>query len=332
MNEGLLAGVGSGVAGVRGRFAYTYVISSQTVNGPPWAKYVSIFAAGGGGGGGGGRYGITTNASGGAGGGAGGSRYIYRLPMAMDSNLNAKRWVCTIAAGGSGGAGSTSDGTNGTTGTSGGVTQVTFAQMGDASSPRVTVGINGNGGSGGGGGATGNPGGGSGGSSEMGQTGGTGGNGSTGTSGNQPTSPANSTAPAFMIQGGQGAPGKNSQNIHLLCAPFGFGSAIGAATASVAYSRQGDDAELAARQWFFSGVDSLVRAPYPFELWFITTPGGQAGTGSDTTTSNIAGNGGKGWNGSGGGGGGGSGGSAGAGGGTGGAGGNGFALFFWEEF
>lgn len=332
MNEGLLAGVGSGVAGVRGRFAYTYVISSQTVNGPPWAKYVSIFAAGGGGGGGGGRYGATTLASGGAGGGGGGSKYIYRIPMFIDSNLNAKRWLCTIGAGGAGGAGATVADNNGTAGSSGGNTQISFAQMGDASTPRMLIGLNAVGGGGGSGGVTTNPGGGGGGTCEMGQTGGIGGGGSNGTSGNQATSTANATAPAYMIQGGQGAGGKGSQNTHLLMSPTGFGTSVSAITGTFSYSRQGDDAEVAARQWFFSGVDSLVRAPYPFELWFITTPGGQAGTAADNATSNIAGNGGKGWNGSGGAGGGATGGTTGTAGGTGGAGGNGFALFFWEEF
>jgi len=332
MNEGLLPGVGSGIAGVRGRFAYTYVTTTQTVNGPSWARYVSIFGAAGGGGGGGGRYGTTTLSSGGGGGGGGGSKYIYRIPTFVDATTNARRWLCTIGAAGTAGAGATVDLNNGVSGGGGGNTQISFAQIGDASTPRALLGMNAVGGGGGSGGVTTNPGGGGGGACEMGQTGGTGGGGSNGVNGNQATIPTNATAPVYIIAGGQGAPGKGSQNTHALLAPCAFGTSISAITGTYSYSRNGDDAEVSARNWFLYGLDSLVRAPYPFELWFVTTCGGQAGTGGDNAAGTPAGNGGKGFNGSGGGGGGGAGGPAGSAGGNGGTGGNGFALFFWEEF
>jgi hypothetical protein len=330
MNEGLLEGVGSGVAGVRGRFAYTYVTTSQRVNGPPWARYVSIFGAGGGGGGGGGRYDTAGTASGGAGGGGSGSKYMYRIPMILDSSINTRTWNCTIGAGGSGGAGATTSGNNGGNGTAGGATQVTWRSA-NSTTTYTDVGISGSGGGGGSGGQTSLAAGGTGGACVFGQQGMTGGAGSVADP-TQPLLPTGAGAFGYIIQGGNGACGANNQVKNVLLRPLQFGTSTTLSYGNSGFASPGNNSIDLARKWFFVGVESLVRAPYSFELWFVSIPGGDGGTGTQNGTADVAGAGGAGFNGTGGGGGGGTGGSTGTAGGAGGAGGNGFALFFWEEF
>jgi hypothetical protein len=335
MNEGLLEGVGSGVAGVRGRFAYTYVVSSQTVNAPPWAKYVSLLAVGGGGGGGSGRYATATNAGAGAGGGGGASRYLYRIPMHLDPHVRTRAWLCTIGAGGSGGGSISVDGTNGNAGTAGGETQFYFSVGLFFNSDTYYTRIGGRitGGNGGNGGSTNAVTGGSGGSANFGQQGMTGGTGnSTAGAASLPTYPTFVGPTLYITQGGTGGCAKNGQNQATQLPPVLFGSTVTQNYNAANYSLNGMDAESISRKWFFFGIDSLVRAPFPFDLWWMSTPGGQGATGADSTTANPGGNGGAGYNGSGGGGGGGTGGTAGTSSGAGGAGGNGYVIFFWEEF
>lgn len=332
MNEGLLEGVGSGQAGTRGRFAYSLILTSQTINAPAWARYFSVLVVGGGGGGGGGRFGTATAAGGGSGGSGAGSVYRYRRPLFVDSLFNAKRFVCTIgSSAGTWGAGATVDGNNGTAGFQGGQTTVGFNTPNDTDTPRCTNLIIANGGPGGGGGSTSTA------TTSLGGSAGTGMYGAYGGSGQQVSQgyPGVTTFWAqpitYIILGGCGGTGKNSQVQLKYPPPYLFGNYTGS-TGNVGYSVNGQNSRQENERLFKSMLSSLRAAPLPDDLWFITHCGGGGGTGADSTTANAGGTGGDGWFGTGGGGGGGAGGTAGSKGGNGGNGGDGYALFFWEEY
>lgn len=336
MNEGLLAGVGTGVAGSRGRFVYQVVEASTTIAAPAWAKYVSILAAGGGGGGGGGRLAFTAAAGGGGGGGGAGSRYVYRLPLNY-LNSRTRHFSVTIGAGGTSGAGGTTDTGAVGVGGNGGATTVLNDTPG-ATNYKMQIGLRVFGGSGGAAGAATTAAGGAGGSSYFGNAGLAGGSGSTtSTRQSEPAefagTNANQVGPTCI--GGWGGPCKSdTPNYAGYACFYMLGHFFNASAAGdTAYQgAAGEEAKAFYESIVYDVLNKLAAAPLHTEMWWTSYTGGGAGkSGTASGTAVSGGNGGNGWRGSGGGGGGGAG-VSGAVGGNGGTGGNGYAIFFWEEY
>ena len=324
MNEGLYHGIGTGIAGSLGRFAYQVVESSQFVAPLAWARYVSILAIAGGGGGGAGRLDTTGTAGGGAGGGGAGSKYIFRFPLFMFRTTATNKFNVTIAAGGTGGAAQTTNTFNGAAGTAGGQTRVTMNSPTLAGS-RIECGAICFGGNAGNGGTQSFISGGTGGTAYAGNLGGTGGGGSNGSTAQYPIGrPTWSAGP--YVEGGYGGTAKSATaaECDMVTVPTLLGANYAQATTIVTPSRDGRNAEETHSTVTRQFLQSLVRAPRPDELWFTSFFGGENGLGWTGNGFNA----GRGWRGSGGGGGGGSGGTAS---GAGGAGGNGVVYFFWEE-